>query len=128
MRVTWKVCKLDCYISNADSFEVFKQRVLSFIRPMSNSILNIDNSLGVKYLTRLRIGFTHLKVHKFKYNFQDSIDPMRSCSSGIETTINFFLHCTKFNTERQTLFGKIDTTDASILTEKDDSIINTLLF
>ena len=96
---------------------------------MSNSILNIDNSLGVKYLTRLRFGFTHLKVHKFKYNIQDSIDPMRGCSSGIETTINFFLHCTKFNTERQTtLFGKIATTDASILTEKDDSIINTLLF
>ena len=57
---------------------------------MSNSIYNIHNPLGVKYLARLRIGFSHLKQHKFKDNFQDSVDPMCSCSSGIETTIHFF--------------------------------------
>ena len=89
--------KLDCYISNADSFEVFKKRLLSFIRPMPNSIYNIHNPLGVKYLTRLRIGFSHLKEHKFKYNFQGSLDPVCSCSSGIETTIHFLLHCANFN-------------------------------
>ena len=76
--------KLDCYIRSADSFKVFKKRLLSFIRPMPNSIYNIHNPLGVKYLTRLRIGFSHLKEHKFKHNFQDSIDPMCCCSSGIQ--------------------------------------------
>ena len=120
--------KLDCYIRNADSFKVFKKRLLSFIRPMPNSIYNIHNPLGVKYLTRLRIGFSHLKEHKFKHNFQDSIDPMCSCSSGIETTIHFFLHCANFNIQRQTLFDKIATIDANILTENGDSIVNTLLF
>ena len=75
--------KLDCCIRNADSFKVFKKRLLSFIRPMLSSIYNIHNPLGVKYLTRLRIGFSHLKEHKFKRKFQDSIDPMCSCSSGI---------------------------------------------
>ena len=54
--------KLDCYISNVDSFEIFKKRILSFIRPMSNSINNIHNPIGVKYVTRLRIGFSHLKT------------------------------------------------------------------
>ena len=120
--------KLDCYISNADSFEVFKTCLLSFIRPMANSIYNIHNPHGVKYLTRLRIIFSHLKEHKFKHNFQDSIDPMCSCSSGIETTIHFFLHCANFNIQRQTLFDKIATIDANILTENEDSIVNTLLF
>ena len=47
--------KLDCYNRSADSFKVFKKRVLSFIRPMPNSIYNIHNPLGVKYLTRLRM-------------------------------------------------------------------------
>ena len=56
---------------------------------MSNSTYNIHNRLGVKYLTRLRIGFSHVKEHKFKHNFQDSIDPMCSCGSGIETTERF---------------------------------------
>ena len=66
--------KLDCYIRNADSFKVFKKRLLSFIRPVPNSIYNIHNPLGGKYLTRLRIRFSHLKEHKFKHNFQGSID------------------------------------------------------
>ena len=53
---------------------------------------------------------------------------MCSCSSGIETTIHFFLHCANFNTQRQTLFDKIATIDANILTENEGSIVNTLLF
>ena len=57
---------------------------------------------------------------------QDSIDPMYSCSSGIETTIHFFLHCVNFNI--LTLFDKIATIDANIFTENRDSILNTLLF
>ena len=89
-------------------------------------IYNIHNPLGVKYLTRLRIVLSHRKEHK--HNFQDSIDPMRNCSSGIETTIHFFLHCANFNTQRQTLFDKIATIDANILTKNEDSIANTLLF
>ena len=104
------------------------KKLLTFIRPMPNSIYNIHNPLGVKYLTRLRIGFSHLKEHKFKHNFQHSIDPMCSCSSGIETMIHFFLHCTNFNIQRQTLFEKIAKIDATILTENEDSIANTVLF
>ena len=53
---------------------------------------------------------------------------MCSCSSGIEATIHFFLHSTNFNIQRQTLFNKIATTDTNILTESEDSIVNTLLF
>ena len=95
---------------------------------MPNSIYNIYNPLEVKYLTRLRIGSSHLKEHKFKHNFQDAVDPIGSCSSGIEKTIHFFLHCVNFNIQRQTLFDKIATIDANILTENEDSILNTLLF
>ena len=53
---------------------------------------------------------------------------MYSCSSGIETTIHFFLHCVNFNTQRQTLFGKIATIDANILTGNEGNIVNTVLF
>ena len=44
--------KLACYISNADLFEVSKKCILSFTRPMSNSMYNIHNPLGVKYLAK----------------------------------------------------------------------------
>ena len=120
--------KLDCYISNANSFEVFKKSILSFTRAMSKSIYNIHNPLGIKFLTRLRIGFSQLKEHKFRHNFQDSINPMCSCSNDIETTIHFFLHFANFTTQRKTLFDKITTINANILAENKDSIINALLF
>ena len=84
--------ELDWYISNADLFEDLKKCILSFIRPIPNSIYNIHQLLGVKYLTRLRIGFSHLKEHEFKHNFQNSVDPMCSCSSGFETTFFSPLH------------------------------------
>ena len=53
---------------------------------------------------------------------------MCSCSSGIETTTYFFLHYANFNTHRQTLFDKIATIDANMMTENEDRIVNTLLF
>ena len=95
---------------------------------MLNSIYNIHNPLVAKYLTRLRIGFSHLKEHKFKHNFEDSVDPMCRCTSGIETTMHFFLRSAKFNIQRQTLFYKVATIDAKILKGNEDSIVNTLLF
>ena len=53
---------------------------------------------------------------------------MYSCSSGIEATIHFFLHCANFDIQRQTLFDKIATIDGNILTENEDSIVKTRLF
>ena len=50
---------------------------------------------------------------------------MCSCSSGIEKKIHF---CTNFNAQGQTLFEKIATIHVNILTENEDSIVNTLLF
>ena len=47
---------------------------------------------------------------------------MCSCSSGIETMIYLFLHCGNFNIRRQTLFDKMGTIDANILTENEDSV------
>ena len=75
-----------------------------------------------------RIGFSHLKEHKFKHSFQDPINPMYSCGNGIETTIHFFLYCANFNNQRQTLFDKITFTNATILTENEDSNVHTILF
>ena len=120
--------KLDCLVKNADSFHVFKKHILDFIRPLPNSIFNIHNPLGIKYLTTLRIGFSHLKEHKFRHNFQDSVDSMCSCGSGTETTKHFLLNCPNFHLQRQTLFDKIATIDSNILTGNEESIVNILLF
>ena len=53
---------------------------------------------------------------------------MCNCSSGIETTTHFLLHCPNYHIQRQTLFDIIATIDANILRENEDNIVNILFF
>ena len=109
--------KLDLEIRNSASLEIFKKHLLNFIRPNSNNVFNINNPLGLKLLTRLRIGFSHLKEYRLKHNFQDSVDLLCSCGNDIESTVHFFLHCPNFATLRQTLLNKLKSINASIMVE-----------
>ena len=87
--------KLDCSVRNADSFKVFKKCVLTFIRPMPNSIYNIHNPLRVKYLTTLRIRFSHLKEHKFgKPNSKNSFN-----KAMLSASIEYIVSTERFNSQ-----------------------------
>ena len=59
-------------------------------------MLRAHKRLGVRFLTRLKISFNHLRKRKFKHNFQETFDLLCNCRLDIETTANFFLHCHKF--------------------------------
>ena len=50
---------------------VFRKELLKFIRTGPNSNYNINDTKGLKLLTRLRLGLSHLGDHKFRHNFQD---------------------------------------------------------
>ena len=106
--------------------EIFKKRLLNFIWQNSNNVFN--NQLGLKLLIRLRTGFSHLKEHKFKHNFQDSVDPLCSCGNDIESTVHFFLRYPNVTTQRQTLLNKLKSINVSILAENENSVVRTLLF
>ena len=73
------------------------------MRPCANSIFDIHNPLGIKLLTRLRLGHSLLHEHKFRHCFQDTLNPLCECAKDIESTMHFFLHCTNFLVPRQTL-------------------------
>ena len=81
--------RLDIHIRKSDSISIFKKRILNFIRALPNKVLNSNNPQGLKLLTRLRLGLSHLRYHKFKHNFLDTINPLCSCGSDIETTLHF---------------------------------------
>ena len=43
---------------------------------------------------QIKLGLSHLNEHKVRHNFQDSLNPLCSCSLEVETTfIIYFLHC-----------------------------------
>ena len=80
--------KLDINIRESCSLLSFKKPILKFIRPVPNPIYTINDPIGLKHLTRLRLFFSHLREHKFKHNFQDTIDPFCNCGLIVETTDN----------------------------------------
>ena len=64
--------------------------------------MSLTNPLGLKLLTRLGIGLSHFKEHKFKHNFHDSVD--RLCSCRNKSTVDFFLHFPNFTTQTKDPF------------------------
>ena len=92
--------KLDRDIRNSDSLNVFKLSLLKFVRPVANSVFEINDAYGLKLLTRLRLDFSHLRYHKFRHNFQDCINPIYVCGLKIETTSHFLLHWSLFQSAR----------------------------
>ena len=89
--------KLAWKIKNSENIETFKKRILSFTRPSLNSTFNCHNPKGIKILSRLRLGLSHLREHKFKHSFQDSLKPaisqLCSCGKGEVETSSVLLVC-----------------------------------
>ena len=98
---------LDINIQNCSSIDVFKKELLKFIRPEPNSTYNVNDTKGLKLLTRLWLGISHLGDHKFRHNLQDCVSPLCYCGQDIETT-HFLLHCPNHHCARKTLFHKIN--------------------
>ena len=105
---------LDCKIRNSGSLPIFQKYLLNFVRPCVNSIFNIHNSYGIKLLTRLRLGLSHFRDHKFRQCFQNTLNPLCDSGNDTETATHFFLHCPSFHTPRQTLLNNIRTNNSNV--------------
>jgi len=106
----------------------FKKNLLGFIRPSPNCVFNIHNPAGLKFLTRLRLGLSHLNDHKFKHNFRDCINPLCSCSLEPETTAHYFLRCNHYCDIRTDLMNDLNSEIDSFPTLSDDRKVILLLY
>ena len=107
---------------------MFRKIMLNLIRPKCNETYGIHNPAGLKLLTRLRLGLSHLNDYKFNHNFRDYINPLCSCSLTVENNVHFFLHCHHFPLQRQTLINNIKSIDKDIINETDSDLVNIHLF
>ena len=82
----------------------------------------------MKLLTRLRLGFSHLNEHKFRHNFQDSVNPFCLCSWVIEDTIHYLLHCQQFSDHRINLINSVKTVSANFESFSDNAKKDILLY
>ena len=83
---------LNASIRNSESLAIFKSRLVSSIRPIQSNVYNIFDPIGLKLLTRLRLGCSHLNEHKFRHNFQDCLNPL--CSYSLEIKVQHMTSCT----------------------------------
>ena len=120
--------KLDQQTKLLDSYSKFRSNLLKSIRPLPNSIFNACDPLGIQLLTRLRVGLSHLREHKFRHGFNDVIDPFCPCLMEIESVSHFFLRCQNYINQRNDLMNELSILDPSFVQLDSISLTNLLLY
>ena len=115
-------------VRNSENVGNFENNILKLIRLKPNSFFNCCDLKGIRLITRLRLELSHLREHKFKYNFQNCLNPLCSGGSSIESTFHFLLHCPIFHHKRHTLLSTLNNIDSKILASNVSYLIQTLLF
>ena len=68
--------RISVNICNWASCNVFKKVILKIVRSEPSQVLNVDITEGLKFLTRMGLGLSHLSDHKFRNNLQDCVNPI----------------------------------------------------
>ena len=124
--IKWK--NLDPNLRNSDTYGTFKNTILKFIRPSHNSVFECHNPYEIKFLTRLCLGLSHLREHRYKHSFQDSLKPLCKRGAEAESTSHFLLHCPIYINDRSSLLSTIRNIDCKLLEITDFSLTQTLLY
>ena len=122
----WNI--LDPAIRDINTIYMFKKTLLKFIRVSPSHVYSVTDYVGLKLLTRLRLNLSHLCEHKFQHNFQDTVNPLCSCSLESESVTHFLLHCHFYNNERITLLDSLRVVDESIPNLSGVKLVNLLLY
>ena len=101
---------------------MFKKKLLSFIRPALNSIFKCHNSKVIIIFTRLKLGLSYLCQNEFKHSFQDALNPICGCSKDIGTKVHHLLHCCNYSNERLVLLCKLRSIESQILKKINSKI------
>ena len=119
--------KLSLEIRNSEWYSIFKKSLLKFIRTIPNSVFRVADIYGIKLLTRLRAGLSHLREYKFSHNFQDTINPLCSCSLEIESISHCLLRCQNFMTPTTNPMKKLRKLDSPDVLNLDKISLTKLL-
>ena len=73
----------------------------------------------------MRVARSHLREHKFKHSFQDTLNPICSYGFDVEPISQYVLHCPMYNDERHTLLSTIKSIDCRLLDVTETILIKT---
>ena len=115
--------RLSIEIRNSISCHEFRKSLLCFVKPTCSSLFSIHHPAGVKLFVRLR----HLREHKFRHNFHDTLNTLFSCSIEPETTSHYLLRCHNFSCAYLALMNDLNLTDPTISQLNEAALANILL-
>ena len=95
------------------------------IKPVSNPV---QNDIGMKVITRLRLGLRNLNEHKSKHNFQSCINLLCNCSLEVESTVQFFLYCQHYHNIRAKLLNSLEVIDTNLLKLSEEQLTKVLFY
>ena len=119
---------VDLSIQNSESLSIFKKSILQFIRPSPSNTYNCFNTKGIKYVTRLRLGLSHLCDRIFKQGFLDALNLICNCGLDIETTCHYLLHCPSFINGRTLFLNDISRITKDALSSCEATFVKLFLY
>ena len=111
--------ELHVSIRKATTLSQFKNELIKCIRSPKRLTFKIDDILGIQLITRIRLGFSHLREHKHRHNFP--VCPICPCGTEPETTEHFLLHCQHFSRIRSDMLDnacELAKTDVNLLSDE----------
>ena len=119
---------MDSDIENIDSHSMFRKKLLTFIRPLGNVTYEIYDPLDVRLINRLCLGFGHLKQHKFRHNFADTLNLLCSCSLESEDAENYFLRCQNNLSFCPTFMNDLNNINTTIASLNSNDLLRVILY
>ena len=107
---------------------MFRKKLLAFIRPLGNDTYGIYDPLGIRSPNRFRLGFSHLKEHKFRHNFDDTLNPLCSCSLETEDTDHYFLPYQNNLSFCKTLMNDLNNINTAIASLISNDLLRVILY
>lgn len=117
---------LDPAIRSSPTLQGFQKSLLSFIRPIKRHYFGLNKKEGISLLTKLRVGFSDLREHRYRHNFNCE-DPVCSCTLEPETTAHFFLRCPAYLNQRAILLSKLRSAINTGLPDQNDIMFTNIL-
>ena len=121
---------IDPETRNAPSLGVFKAKLNKIIRPAPKQVFGIHDPKGLATLTQLRVGLSALKLHKFRHNFNDTLNPVCPINDGVEDTEHFLLHCHSYHLQRNSLLSQVQATllSCGLLNLSNEDLVSIILY
>ena len=103
------------------------EKLLEILRPIGNSTYWIFYSVGIKLLNILRVGFSHLREHKFRLNVADTFNPFYAYALETECTEHDFSTLPELHLIPNALMNKLRDINSSLVSCSSNDIVKVIM-